>query len=139
MAMGTSPDHQCTRPEGVAPESKTWPYVLAFAIEMERKLVENAHKDDCAEHEDCEIEGPHGTPGWLSGFHALDCMRRIYEEVNELRAANQKTFPSWEDTPEKKRNVTREGADVGNFCMFLSCITGDLTPYQADKANDDER
>lgn len=121
------------KPSGVNPNSKTWPYVLAFAVEMERKLAENAHKDghhpDCQDYDHDGVcpEGI-GQPGWVHGFHALDCMQRIYEEANELREANLKTFPDWLATPEKRQAVIDEAADVANMSMMLACISGALKP-----------
>lgn len=109
------------RPHGVSPRSKTWPYVLAFAVEMERKLAENAYKDE----ED-------GEPGWLHGFHPHEAIARIWEEMIELRDANAKvyTFP-FQPTQADRQSVTDEAADVGNMSMMLACITGTLKPYAA--------
>lgn len=125
------------RPDGVNPESRTWPYVLAFAIEMEKQLAENAHKD--RHHAGCEDDhdgpcaaGP-GEPGWLHGFRATDCMARIYEEVDELRAAHLAvaTFGA-QPTERDHRMVTEEAADVANMVMMLACISGDLVPARRD-------
>ena len=122
-------------PTSVDPSSKTWPYVLAFAIEMERQLVENAHKD--AHHPECQDYDHDGVcdsgpsePGWLHGFQSLDAMQRIYEEANELRDATLRTFPT--NTAEKAQAVTDEAADVGNMAMMLACISGQLKPYGGD-------
>ncbi len=115
-------------PNGVNPESKTWPYVLAFAIEMERKLEENAHKDWEYDDED-DQEGHRGGPGWLSGFHPKYCIERIFEEARELHLANEAVYTFAKNPGEREhRNVTREAADVANMSMMLACITGDLKP-----------
>lgn len=111
-------------PNGVNPNSKTWPYVLAFAVEMERQLVENAHKDEAG-----------GEPGWLHGFHPKDAIDRVFEEARELHAANESvyTWPALKTAGEREsRAVVEEAADVGNMSMMLACITGKMKPYSND-------
>lgn len=123
-----------TIPNGVNQESKTWPYVLAFAIEMEKKLEENAHKDWEYDNDE-DNDGHRGSPGWLTGFHPHDCIRRIFEEARELHAANEKVYTLTANPTEREhREVTREAADVGNMVMMLACITGDLKPVDPLRA-----
>jgi hypothetical protein len=123
-------------PDGVNTNSRTWPYVLAFAVEMEKKLAENAHKDghrpDCEDDHDGACASDPREPGWLDGFDPLDCMGRIYDEANELRVVSYQSRSDGSGAPSVRetlrRDVTREAADVANFCMMLACITGDLVP-----------
>lgn len=76
--------------------SKTWPYVQRFAIEMEAKLVANAHKG--------------GPENWLSS-DVWWLMERLRDEEKELRLAIQSGNTS---------AIVKEAADVANFAMMVA-------------------
>lgn len=140
LARSAEQENRMQIPTGVNPESKTWPWVLAFAIEMERKLAQNVGKDnhhrDCESDHDGACEAGSGDPGWLFGFDPLDCMARLYEETNELRAAVVKNdFRKNDDAA--RQEVTDESADVGNFSMMQASIAGNLKPYVIEPGKDD--
>lgn len=87
--------------EVAAPRSATWPIVLWFAGEMEKKLAENRHKGDAA--------------GWRKDS-PWSLARRIDEERLELlRALNNFDITR----PETVREIIREAADVANFAMMI--------------------
>jgi len=113
-------------PDGVRPDSKTWPYVLAYAIEMERKLEENGHKNQ-----------ENGDPGWLEQgpdgsylFRPNEALARVQDEVNEIRPVlNDLEAPGYRQQYNVKEELIRETADVGNMAMMLACVGADLDPY----------
>ncbi|MGB0521439.1 MAG: hypothetical protein ACPGJS_00695 [Flammeovirgaceae bacterium] len=83
------------------------PEVIAFAIEMEKKLRENEHKG--------------GSEEWRKmPFH--EAIERIYEETDELDHVLVFIKPENTDTENKHaaRRIVREAADVANFCMMIS-------------------
>lgn len=98
----------------------------AFADEMEAKLVENRHKGDrerWARDEDSAL------------------LRRLEEEVAELRAAVEEPVPDCGcreiDCPhlgtmfrraERLARIVREAADVANFAMMIADVAGGLRP-----------
>lgn len=89
------------------------PEVLAFALQMERKLKANDHK---------------GKTGWKDGspFSTRENLKhKLEEEFHELRDAvlEQKyaTHPTSVITPtEANQNVMDEAADLANICMMLA-------------------
>lgn len=89
------------------------PEVLAFALQMERKLRANDHK---------------GKTGWKDGspFSTRENLRsKLDEEYHELKNAviEQKyaAHPTSLISPaEANRNVMDEAADLANICMMLA-------------------
>lgn len=89
------------------------PEVLAFAIQMERKLRANDHK---------------GKTGWKDGspFSTRENLRsKLDEEYHELKHAviEQKYAANPESviTPaQANQNVMDEAADLANICMMLA-------------------
>ena len=77
--------------------SPTWPLVLAFAHEMERKLAQNRHKGD--------------RSGWLH-VSPESLIERIGDEFGELCEAVDRRDPS--------QHVYDEAADVANFAMMVA-------------------
>lgn len=94
--------------EAVA-KSPTWPYVFAFALEMEKKLAANRHKGD--------------REGW-SGDHPRDLFDRLMEEARELKA----TFRLGSSA--QPEDVRVEAADVANFAMMIADVEGGLKPSE---------
>lgn len=101
-------------PPGVDPESKTWPVVMAFAVEMERKLSLNRHKGD-REGRPYDDDPDVIFGGWLhdepSSLHW-----RVLQELDELRQAIAQGTP-FED-------VAAEAADVANMAMMMADAYG---------------
>lgn len=104
------------RRAGIAEPSPTWPYVLAFALRMERKLDENRHKGN--------------REGWIKD-DPIALFRRLRDEAAELgaaltvercgcRAVGECTHPD--------PKVGDEAADVANFAMMIADAVGDLEP-----------
>lgn len=86
-------------------DSPTGPIVLAFAVEMERKLAKNRHKGD--------------RKGWMKdGAHSL--LNRIHDEWEELRAKL--------DNGSTSSEIVQECADVANFALMVADRVGAL-PY----------
>ena len=89
------------------------PEVLAFALQMERKLKDNDHK---------------GKTGWKDGspFSTRESlMNKLWEEYIELRDAcceqRYATSELSKITPaEANKNVMDEAADLANICMMLA-------------------
>ena len=84
--------HSFSEPVG----SATWPYVAAFAREMEGKLACNRHKGD--------------REGWLA-LDMTTLRKLLFRELDELEQAI-----SWGDA----NAVTEEAADVANFAMMIA-------------------
>jgi NTP pyrophosphatase (non-canonical NTP hydrolase) len=82
--------------------SPTWPYVLKFALEMEKKLAKNRHKGN--------------AENWqMAGAKIL--FRLLRDEVDELAEALDHCVP--EDS-------IKECADVANFAMMIAdCVAYD--------------
>jgi NTP pyrophosphatase (non-canonical NTP hydrolase) len=78
------------------------PAVQRFAAEMERKLLENDHKGGWRQ---C-------STGYL--------LRRLATETKELRAAIKAR-------PNDQVAITREAADVANFCLMIADVLGRST------------
>lgn len=93
--------------------SRTWPWVLGFALEMERKLSKNRHKGDREGWVD-------ESSDWLLG--------RLKEELSELRKA------ALNGTDE---DVRGEAADVANFAMMIADVSGCLEPFKFDDCGKD--
>ena len=90
------------------PDTPTWPWVNAFAHEMEAKLAENRHKGN--------------RDGWLlipPDRHLL----MLEEEIRELR--HELGRPLVRAT---KRLVVRECADIGNVAMMIADVAGGMQP-----------
>ncbi len=85
--------------------SSTWPYVTAFAHEMERKLAANRVKGN--------------REAW-SRLKASALLALLDEEVRELRAAIA--------TGESSHAILSECADVANFAMMVGDVAGRLAP-----------
>lgn len=83
------------------------PEVRAFATAMEAQLAANDHK-----------------PGWKAD-KAMDLLDRLDEEVEELRQAIMR--PSGYEEGDRAV-VSKEAADVGNFAMMISDVSGGLAP-----------
>jgi NTP pyrophosphatase (non-canonical NTP hydrolase) len=83
-------------------DSSTWPIVLWFAGEMEKKLEANRHKGD--------------AEGWrmCSPFTLLD---RLREETGELSTAMDLIPPA---DPAVFPKIIAEAADVANFAMMIA-------------------
>lgn len=108
-------------PSGVDPESKTWPVVLAFAVEMERKLSLNRHKGDregTIDETDTDARGPglHGIHGGWIYDRPVSLCRRVDEEAKELldEIETATTFGK----------VFAEAADVANMAMMVADAWG---------------
>lgn len=69
-----------------------------FTETMKTVLTENAH--------------------WQHGFSASQALNRLHEEVDELVVALHNR-----QSPEE---ITREAADVANFCMMIADLAGGL-------------
>lgn len=78
-------------------DSPTWPYVLAFARQMEGKLDQNRHKGN--------------REGWLKDA-PIDLLARLVEEVVELQHAIDRGWPT--------DDVDGEAADVANFALMVA-------------------
>lgn len=78
-------------------DSPTWPYVLAFARQMEGKLDQNRHKGN--------------REGWLKDA-PIDLLARLVEEVVELQHAIDRGWPT--------DDVAGEAADVANFALMVA-------------------
>lgn len=103
-SSGASPDREA---------SATWPYVLAFAHEMERKLAANRHKGD--------REGWVKMPqGWL--------LTRVLAETAELASAL--------DAEDGSARITSEAADLANFAMMIADVAGGLSLLGATPRED---
>jgi NTP pyrophosphatase (non-canonical NTP hydrolase) len=107
------------QPSSEHEQSATWPYVLAFAREMEVKLAANRHKGD--------REGwARESTEWL--------MTRLREEVAELQAqlpyrvgVRSADDSGWESRG-SPRGIREEAADVANFAMMIADVGGGLKP-----------
>jgi hypothetical protein len=99
-------------------ESPTWPYVEAFAFEMEKKLALNRHKGD--------------REGWATDSPE-SLLVRLREETEELaarldwvacgcRSISECNHYTPEEEPEQ------EAADVGNFAMMIADVAGAMRP-----------
>lgn len=75
--------------------------LLSFAVIMQEKLDDNAHKGGWANE----------TPKQL--------LKRAKQELRELEAAVNNTYQSEDD-------IAREAADVANFCMMIADVCGGL-------------
>lgn len=97
-------------------QSPTWPYVLAFAREMEKKLAANRHKGD--------------REGWINDT-AVSLLRRLRQETAEL-ADTLRRRREWNDGGSAA--VAGEAADVANFAMMIADVCGALIlpPGDAD-------
>lgn len=82
------------------------PEVLAFAVEMERRLRENDHR-----------------PGWKQG-NPLDLVDRIRDEVRELELEVVGRF----GTDQPRGFILNEAADVANISMMVADLCGGLIP-----------
>jgi hypothetical protein len=108
-------------PNGVDPESDTWLTVLAFAVEMEKKLAQNRDKgprEGIIDPTDIDPDGP-GTfgvwGGWLNDSPMSLCAR-VAEEGEELRQEliRQSSYDV----------VVGEAADVANMAMMVADAWG---------------
>jgi hypothetical protein len=88
--------------------SKTLPWVLRFAHEMEKKLALNRHKGD--------------RGGWLNDS-ADSLFMRLRVEVEELAKALEPDGSSASAV-----FITGEAADVANFAMMIADVVGGLEP-----------
>lgn len=105
-------------PEGVNPDSKNWPLVLAFAVLMEQQM--EAHKDRDAG----------GGRNWLDDT-PVSLMQHLLEEVQELDdavAARQNGI--LRGGPDGEARVCREGADAGNLAMMVVDSVVGLQPVR---------
>lgn len=84
-------------------KSATWPYVLAFAQLMEKKLDENRHKGN--------------SSGWRFDRPAA-LFKRLDEEIAEMKTA-------WRER--RRKDVPDEAADVANFAMMIADIFDGVT------------
>ena len=90
-------------------ESATWPWVLAFAREMEAKLAQNRHKGD--------------REGWARESPEL-LLLRLKEEVFEMEVLLQTSLVDLRAGDEWERAVRGEAADVANFAMMIADVAG---------------
>lgn len=114
------------------PASTTWPWVLAFAHEMERKLSENRHKGD--------------RDGWAHA-DALELMSRLRDEVDELHDAIcrpegdqcgcRSVSECYHSQSYDEHEVVSEAADVANFAMMIADVAGRLSPDGPSKEDSD--
>jgi NTP pyrophosphatase (non-canonical NTP hydrolase) len=88
-----------------APDSPTWPHVLAFACRMEAKLAMNRHKGDRA--------------GWLKD-HPWNLVERILDETVEVQQCFTAIGAHTVNLTRTPEETADECADVANFCMMLA-------------------
>ena len=93
-------------------DSPTWPWVLAFAHEMEAKLAENRHKGD--------------REGWARSG-AYDLLHRLRQEADELELRIDHGCQN--GLPES--TVIGEAAEVANFAMMIADAAGGLRALAA--------
>lgn len=78
-----------------------------FAGHMDRKLLENAHKNL-----------PDGTPAWKLE-KPMDLLAKMTEEMLELAVKLQE----WDGVnEERRRRIIGESADVANFAMMIADV-----------------
>lgn len=131
-------DGQVQRPNGVSPDSKTWPYVLAFAIQMEHMLMRNEHKDNADR-----------SPGWLDcwvedfGPHLAEEVDEVHQQMGiYLTERNRRIEIAKRDdgplTPQEhaaQTGLVHESADVANMAMMIATTGGGLEPYDEPPAD----
>ncbi|HEY6108667.1 MAG TPA: hypothetical protein VIV56_07170 [Gemmatimonadales bacterium] len=103
--------------------SATWPWVDAFADQMEAKLNANRHKGDRA--------------GWAA-MEPRQLLAMLRDEVEELCDALE-----WKSCGCREANcphgtggapdVIGECADVANFAMMIADVAGGLEPKKTER------
>lgn len=87
--------------------SPTWPYVLAFALEMERQLAANRHKGD--------------REGWVHD-EPHDLLAQVNRNARELGAA----LFDRDAGSDRGADILRRAVNVANFAMMTADAAGVL-------------
>lgn len=100
------------------PNEHLRPQVLRFALLMERELRAND-----------------GKPGWRDDEPGA-LLERACEELAELRAVLTRGAWDHSEASRQRREISKEAADVANFCMMIADVAGglpDATKFVAER------